>query len=149
MPEDTRTRGGHGNASFEDQMRALQLRKMQGEVQDAESIRNLRPSPTMLTPAMGGGVIYGYDQQALNPIQRKAVNPENGVMANGGIASSGSAGTPIGADLGIFAGQTGSMAAGSSGYTVPVQGGGAIGNGNTFDQQMMLAALKRSNAGGV
>lgn len=118
------------------QLQQLQLRKMQGEVQDAESIRNLRKTPIDMGPNMG--LAYDWDTRKMNPIQQKAVSPENSVVANGGVASSGSAGAPIAEDLAKFAGG-GGQAEGQKGQAPNSPGGGA------FDIRKLLEALLDSN----
>lgn len=65
-------------------MQQLALRKAQGEVNDADSIRNLRKVPVNMGIY---GTAYDWDTRSMNPIQQRAVSPENAVVANEGMTT--------------------------------------------------------------
>lgn len=131
-PPVTASRGEEGDTSG--RLRALQLRMAQGQEADANSVRQMRKIPIDMGPNMG--VAYDWDARKANPIQQQAINPGSSLVANSGIASSGSAGLPIAADLGLFAGTTSPVEAKTLASDQAA--------GNVFEQERLLQALRRS-----
>lgn len=77
--------GGEGGVAG--RLQQLALRKAQGEVMDADSIRNLRKVPVPMGPGGIYGTAYDWDTRSMNPIQQQAVSPNNAVAANEGMSA--------------------------------------------------------------